>query len=509
MTETGSRIIAVGAGVCGLVAGMLLRRDGHEVTILERDPEPVPSSPPEAWEHWTRTGVTQFRQPHYLQPRGRIVLEEELPDVLAALEAAGGLRFDPLCLMPPQITDRTPRDGDERFKTMTARRPVLERVLGGAADAEPGLEIRRGVSVRELLGYPRHGIPHVAGVRTDAGEELHADLIVDAMGRRSQLPRWLEQAGTGPVHEEAEDSGFIYYSRYFRSHDGEMPEYKAALLTALGTFSLLTLPSDNGTWSVTIFTSAGDAPLKRLRDPGVWTALVAACPQHAHWLHGEPISGVLPMGGVTDRYRRFTVDNYPVATGIAPVGDASACTNPSNGRGMSLGLVHVQRLRDVIREHLQDPHRFARAWDAATEAELVPWYRENVEEDRARIGEIEALRNGHEPAPQSDSSTVLRRALLAAAARDPDAFRAFLASRCCLTPLRETFADRELVERILELATDRQRPLLAGPDRAQLLQLLDGFAHLRPTRKSHPKPRIRSSLPGVGGHYSISTAAST
>ncbi|MGZ6639978.1 MAG: FAD-dependent oxidoreductase, partial [Solirubrobacteraceae bacterium] len=45
MTTTGSRIIVLGAGVCGLAAGMLLRRDGHEVTVLERDPEPVPNSP--------------------------------------------------------------------------------------------------------------------------------------------------------------------------------------------------------------------------------------------------------------------------------------------------------------------------------------------------------------------------------------------------------------------------------------------------------------------------------
>jgi hypothetical protein len=45
----------------------------------------------------------------------------------------------------------------------------------------------------------------VSGVRTEAGEVLGADLVVDAMGRRSLLPRWLEAAGTRPVHEEAED----------------------------------------------------------------------------------------------------------------------------------------------------------------------------------------------------------------------------------------------------------------------------------------------------------------
>jgi len=40
-----SKIIVVGAGVCGLSAGLLLARDGHDVTLLERDPQPVPDSP--------------------------------------------------------------------------------------------------------------------------------------------------------------------------------------------------------------------------------------------------------------------------------------------------------------------------------------------------------------------------------------------------------------------------------------------------------------------------------
>jgi hypothetical protein len=242
----------------------------------------------------------------------------------------------------------------------------------------------------------------------------------------------------------------------------------------MGTFSLLTLPADNEMWSVTIATSAGDAPLKRLRAPDLWSALVAACPQHAHWLSGEPVSDVLPMGGIADRYRRLVVGNQPVATGIAAVGDAWACTNPSSGRGMTLGLMHVQRLRDVVRAHLHDPHAFANVWDAVTEAELAPWYRENVQEDRARITEIEALRKGLHPLGRNDSSAVLRQALLAAVPHDPDAFRAFLASRCCLTPLRETLTNQQFVERILKLANHhRRRPQPAGPNRAQLLELLD------------------------------------
>ena len=75
---------------------------------------------------------------------------------------------------------------------------------------------------------------------------LPADLVVDAMGRRSALPALIADAGGDPVHEEAEDSGFLYYTRFFRSADGRLPEPRAPLLSHLGSFSLLTLPGGRG-----------------------------------------------------------------------------------------------------------------------------------------------------------------------------------------------------------------------------------------------------------------------
>jgi len=482
-----SRIVVLGAGICGLAAGMVLREDGHDVTVLERDPEPAPASVQDAWDYWSRDGIAQFRLPHFLQPRGRAVLEEMLPDVLPTLEAAGGLRFDPLRALLPVINGGMPHDGDERFQTITARRPVLEQVMGRVAEAEPGLEVRRGVSVAELVVRRYDGVAHVDGVRTDSGRELQADLVIDAMGRRSQLPRWLARSGAGTVHEEVEDSGYVYYTRFFRSRDGQMPEFRAAPVTPIGTFSLLTLPSDNDTWSVVVVTSGGDTPLKRLRDPGLWTALVAACPRHQHWLDGDPITDVVAMGGVTDRYRRFNPDGRVVATGVASVGDAWACTNPTNGRGMSLGLMHVQRLRDVVRAHLEDRLEFAEVWDAVTEAELTPWYRENVDEDRLRMCEIEALRNGRKPDRPSTPSEVFRQALAIAATRDPDALRVALDARACLTSLRDALGNPDLVTRVLELAEQCDPPPLAGPNRAQLLELLN-----RPSKLRDGRARIRA-----------------
>jgi flavin-dependent dehydrogenase len=416
--------------------------------------------------------VAQFRMAHFLQPAGRMVLERELPDVFDGLVAAGAMRLDVLGLMPPNLAEGGPRAGDERFVTYTARRPVFEQVLGKAAEGERGLDVRRGVIGKELIMRVSNGTPHVSGVRLESGEIVHADLVVDAMGRGSQLSRWCSDANIGPLHEESEDSGFIYYGRYFRSEDGTTPQPFGPLLAPIGTFSVLTLPSDNGTWSVTTYISSGDQPLKRMRDLDAWTAVVEACPAHAHWLEGEPISDLMAMGGVIDRYRRPLRDGRPLLTGVALLGDACACTNPSLGRGISLGLLHAQSLREIVSSHLDDPVEFMLAWDAATEAKLTPWYRETVEEDRHRLREIDALRNGLEPPQPSDRSSVLRGALLTAMMHDPDLFRSFLESRGCFTPLSETFARAGVPERILELAGEHERMSLPGPGREELLQLL-------------------------------------
>jgi 2-polyprenyl-6-methoxyphenol hydroxylase-like FAD-dependent oxidoreductase len=469
------KIVVLGAGIGGLFAGLVLARDGHEVTLLERDGTPVPDGAEGAWEGWSRAGVAQFRQPHYLQPRGRAVLERELPDVAAALAAAGGLRFDVLSIMPPTIADRSARPGDERFVTLTARRPVLEQVLGSAAAEQAGLDVRRGVGVSGLTTRTQGASVGVTGVVTDTGERLRADLVVDAMGRRSPLPAWLADAGSVPVHEESEDSGFLYYTRFFRSREGGLPPFRSAPLTPIGSFTVLVLPGDNDTWSVTLFASAGDRPLKRLRDRARWEAVLAACPAHAQWLDGASISDVLPMGGIIDRYRRLVVDGEPVVTGVALLADAWACTNPSIGRGMTLGMLHASHLRDLAREGIEDPRRFALAWDEVTETQVTPWYRDTVKEDRARLRQIDALRNGGAPpapGPPGSPAAAIAAALPTAVVHDADLFRAFVETRACLATLGDVLARPGIPERILEVAAQHEPVVPPGPDREQLLALL-------------------------------------
>jgi 2-polyprenyl-6-methoxyphenol hydroxylase-like FAD-dependent oxidoreductase len=389
-------VIVVGGGICGLGVALLLARDGHEVTVLERDADPLPDSAASAWDTWTRRGVAQFHQPHNLMPGLRLLLETELPDMQDALRRAGAARFDLLHPLPPFFADQSPRPIDDQLWTYTARRPAGEWVFADAARAEPRVTVRRGVQAVGLIaGSPvARGTPHVVGVRTAAGEELRADVVIDAMGRRSRSPEWLVALGARAPYEEQEDCGFAYYTRYFR---GTQPERIGPLFTILGTIAILTLPGDNGTWSVTIMTAAGDQPLKALRHPDTWMKVVRACPFQAHWLDGEPITDIEAMSGVLDRYRPLRRRRSAGGDGIPRVADAWASTNPSAGRGVTVGFMHAVALRDVLRDRVDDPLALTLDFDAATEARVTPWYHSQIAVDRARFAQIEALRAGREP----------------------------------------------------------------------------------------------------------------
>src|SRR3954468_23305010 len=97
-------VVVTGGGLIGLSTAMLLAKDGHDVTVLERDPTPPPATPADAWESWDRRGVNQFRLLHMFLPRFRKIAEVELPEVIAGMKAAGALRLNPLAGAPVEMT---------------------------------------------------------------------------------------------------------------------------------------------------------------------------------------------------------------------------------------------------------------------------------------------------------------------------------------------------------------------------------------------------------------------
>jgi 2-polyprenyl-6-methoxyphenol hydroxylase-like FAD-dependent oxidoreductase len=462
------RIVIAGGGLIGLCAGMLLADDGHEVTVLERDTAPPPA-PADAWGTWERRGVNQFRLPHFFLSRFRATAESELPRLTEALLAAGACRYSVVDNIPAEMRGGS-RPDDSRFDVITGRRTVVESVTARVAEETPRLTVRRGTGVVGLItaGSARDGIPHVVGLQLESGERLEVDLVVDATGRRSPLPRWIADAGGPPVLEEMDDSGFIYYGRHFRSADGSLPVMIGPLKQDYGSISALTLPSDNGTWSVTIIGSVKDAALRKLTDPKRWEAAVRTLPLAAHWIDAEPIDdGVSVMAKIEDRIREYAPNGKPVATGVLAVGDSWSCTNPSLGRGASIGLMHAVLLRDTLRTQADSsPAALASSWYELTRAYMEPWYRTTLNYDRNRLAEVQAIIDGEE-FTTNDEEWRATRSIEAHALEDPDLLRTNLEINMVFRRADEVVGE-PAIRALLNGREEANGPPL-GPSRAELV----------------------------------------
>lgn len=448
-------VIVCGAGACGLLTAMVLAQSGHSVTVFERDASPSPAAE-HAWESWERRGVNQFRLPHFLMPAFRHMADRELPGLIRAMEEAGAVRFNFLGPLAPTV------DPDGRYDVVTARRPIFESVLASIAETSPGVRVMRGVALDGLVwgNQVRPGTPHVRGVRTQSGEEIDGDLVIDAMGRRSPLQRWISADGHDPGTDDVEDSGFIYYG----CHIDTGGELLGPIVNYYGSVAILALPADNQTAGVGFVGWSGDSALRPLRNEAPWRAAMKLFPDGERILAGAMIGGMVSMAGIEDRHRRFVSEGRPVATGVVSVADASAATNPSLGRGISLGFRHVLQLRDVLATAgLDDPLALVEAFHEITERDLGRWYESTIWHDRHRLRDMIAASEEQEPSHEPEWELFLR--FMSGSRGDPVlGMRTLEIAMLTETP-DQVLEDPEIRSRLADLPTPRAE----GPTRNQLL----------------------------------------
>lgn len=481
------QVLVVGGGVSGLGSAMVLARQGHEVTVVERDDTPMPASADEAFE-WDRRGAPQVRHSHAFLARMVGLLRRDYADVYRQLLAEGAteLRFGDD--MPPAIGEYVRLPEDDELVMLACRRTTFEWVLRRAAMAEGRVSFRTGVGVDGLLTdrAGTGGVPHVGGVHLADGSELTAALTVVAAGRRSALSEWLAAIGTAPVAEEVDDTGIVYFSRWYRLRPGEEPPPRSGPIGGdLGYLKYGVFVGDNRCFSITLATPTADDELrKRLADPVAFDECARQLVATAPWLDGRatPITGqVHVMAGLLNRWRDHVVDGRPVATGVLPVGDSVLCTNPLYGRGCSTAFWSAHLMADAVAAHADDPYAMALAYDASLRAEIFPWYRSGVEQDAEARRVAAALLAGDDPDgdgsdPRTFMRSVLREGLLPATRCDVVVLRAFFRGLNLLSSPDALLKDADVNARVLAVWQDRDNrppePRLGPKDRAELLALL-------------------------------------
>ncbi|MDG2111059.1 MAG: hypothetical protein P8N02_00405, partial [Actinomycetota bacterium] len=460
-------------------AALEFARRGHRVTVLERDDTPTPVDVEAAFA-WDRRGAPQVRHSHALLGRLHNLLRDEHPAVLERLLDAGATEIRLAEHMPDTLDDRTPQPGDDNLVMLAARRTTFEWVLRQVAVETGGVEIFTGQAVSGLhLGASIGTTPRVDGVVTADGTMLNADIVVAANGRRSTAPDWLGAMGITTPEEEVEDTGIVYYSRFYRLTAGhEFPAGDRLIGGDLTYLKYGVFWGDNDTFSITLATADDDRTLRAVKDPLLFDRVTSMLPATADWLSGkaEPITEVHSMAGLINRRRFTSNDGEPLVAGFHSIGDALVATNPLYGRGCALGFWQAHLLSEVIAEHA-DPLDQATAFGEAIEEHIVPWYQASAQSDRSSRKALARSRAeaAGEDLPELDGDdmmrSVLREGLSPASRTDAVVWRAFMAMMNLLATPR-SLMEPEIANRVFAVWQDhgnRPKPAPLGPPRAELL----------------------------------------
>jgi flavin-dependent dehydrogenase len=319
MTGEEVEIAIIGGGPAGAVLAARLAGAGHEVVVLERNPE---------WR-WRAGGV--FTSPAAVAALRRFGLDDATLRVVARpipamrVETRGGTSF--------RLTYGADAGGEPAvgFDRSCLDPALLELARRAGADVRPGWSVS---AVDPNAGR----LEVLASGGTTAG--IRARVVVGADGRRSIVAR---AAGVARAARLAPRIGFTYH---LRDHDPKTGRDARMRLLPDGYVGIA--PVAGGRVNVGIVlgrTWRADVAERGARS--VAEAIVAAIPatedDPAEWRRGDPtdaVEGAWPLG---HRVTRRAGRNWLL------VGDAAGFLDPFTGEGLHRGLVSAELAAAAIR----------------------------------------------------------------------------------------------------------------------------------------------------------------
>jgi 2-polyprenyl-6-methoxyphenol hydroxylase-like FAD-dependent oxidoreductase len=345
--------VVIGGSMAGLLAARVLSDHFSQVTLIERDKfSDAPVS---------RRGQPQTRHLHGLLAGGRTVLETYFPGLTASLQAGGATLGDMGQAARWHISGGYRVQYDSGMKALMMSRPFLEWHIRQRVLQLPNLKVLDGCTVTELISTPDHR--QVTGVRLQSKQhhesepilptDLSADLVVDASGRGTVAPRWLEALGYASPPETQVTVNVGYATRIFRRQPTDLSNAKLLIISPdppQHNRSGVVFPIEGDRWMVTL-ASWGEASLPQSPESFLEFAHSLPAPDIYDLISkAEPISEVVGYrypASVRRHYEKLT----RVPAGFLLIGDALCSFNPTYGQGMTSAALQAETLDQLLKEH--------------------------------------------------------------------------------------------------------------------------------------------------------------
>ncbi|MDT5148119.1 MAG: hypothetical protein QOC58_2764 [Mycobacterium sp.] len=381
-SEATGTAIVLGGSITGLLAARVLADFYSDVIVVERDV--LPDGP------LTRRGVPQGGLPHILSARGTRIVDQLFHGFLDELVAGGARVWNDGDLSRLSMTfggRQLLRSGTipdpESIVVHYAHRPFLEWSLRRRVHGIANVQFLDGHDAVRLTSTPERGrVTGVVLARRDSGAEmiLTADLVVDATGRGSRTPMFLEQLGYGRPREDELKVHVTYAGMPVHLPPGRLREnmtLTAAEPSRPAAFAMFA--GENDVYMLAVQTLAGQpAPTDRA---GLLESMTGLAPPAALAAaqSAEPLADVTQYKFPSNRWRRYDkLARTP--DGLIVMGDAMCSFNPLYGQGMSVAAIEALILRDCLQQGDGNlPRRFfglsakeiAVAWQTAVSSDLA------------------------------------------------------------------------------------------------------------------------------------------
>ncbi len=356
--------------MAGLLAARVLADRYDRVTVVERDL--LPTDPV------NRRGVPQGRLIHAIQARGTQILDELFPGFADDLTAQGveSWRGDLSKLRLAFAGHQMVRSGTAPNPAVVffPSRPVLEWNVRRRVRGIANVRLLEAHDVIGLTATPDRR--RVTGVRLvdralDRPLTLSADLVVDATGRGSRTPVFLDELGYGRPPEDELTVRLAYACQLLRIAPGVVNEHMIALFPEPGHPEMFGfIRYENGTAMFAVGGMAGVEPPRHLAEMLDFAAGLAP----AHVLEAvrtaEPLGEVVQHRVPSNRWRRYDKMRR-TPEGLLVVGDAVCSFNPIYGQGMTVAAIEATVLRDCL--HRGDHNLNRRFFRACAREVRVAW----------------------------------------------------------------------------------------------------------------------------------------
>ena len=363
--------IVIGGSLTGLLTARVLSDHFEKVVILERDPvHAVPES---------RKGQAQTRHLHGLLANGLIIIKEYFPGIDEELTAGGAFTGD----MGEVL--HWYQYGNYRLKfksgltSMSMSRPFLEFHVRRRVLDLPNVTLIDSCAVNELVTSPDK--KQVIGVRLtkrsaeNNTEILQADLFVDASGRGSSTPKWLESLGYARPQETEVKARIGYSTREYRRIEKDVNKICVEMVSPAAPFEkhgTFLFPIEDDRWIMTSGGYVGDHPptdeagllefVRSLPAPDIFNIISKA----------EPLTEIITYKYPASLRRHYEkLKRFP--EGFLVIGDAVASFNPIYGQGMTSASMQTRVLNDVLQQQPSLQGLWKSYFKQAAKVVDMPW----------------------------------------------------------------------------------------------------------------------------------------